>query len=568
MTRWRTLAPVAPKCSSRARLLLAALGVASGLWGGGERSAQAQRPLQQVLDLNRQAMEDYTNLEIEAAQQKLLRALQIAERSGVTGAPLARTLVNLGVVAIGGLGDNAAGLQYFIRAIQADRNVQLDPLTSTPDIQTMFNLARQRAGTAGGGQGMGPGPGPGPGPSRGPEPGPEPPPAPRGPGTIPHVPIPEQLRQTAVPVFVEVPAEAPVGAMYLYYRSTGMREFRRVEMRRMRGGYGYEIPCSDVFEPSVAYYIVAFGRDGSPLGFAGTAEAPLEVPIVAERTHPPPALPGSAPPEPCGESECPPGMPGCRAGDGRSGGGAGLGDTCRRDSDCRAGLVCRDEFCVSAEDEEEEDGEAGDAPRFFVHLGGTIGAAYVGPGMPADGPPPEDATEEERIAYVPGGQDDCNLPEATTDPDGTIIEGDYCVRIETPGFTPTYALRAVVGYYFTERIAVGGGIRFQFSSGQGTMAGLQLQLRGQYLLTPPRAEGFSAALMLGTSYGQIQPQPPQADAPYVPFVRSGLNGVQAGAVLVHRVARNFGFHLTPEIHILFPTFLFDIDLSAGLEIAF
>ena len=50
-------------------------------------AAEAQRPLQQVLDLNRQAMDAYNNFEIEQADQKLRQALQIARRAGLVSAP-------------------------------------------------------------------------------------------------------------------------------------------------------------------------------------------------------------------------------------------------------------------------------------------------------------------------------------------------------------------------------------------------------------------------------------------------------------------------------------------------
>src|SRR5688572_17932388 len=128
--------------------LLFALALSSGLVASS--TASAQRSTQQVLELNRRAMDAYTNLEIDEARRLLEQALSLAERDQVTGAPLARTRVNLGVVFVAGLRDNAAGLQHFVAALRADPQVQLDPLTSTPDIQQVFNQARQRA--SGGGQ--------------------------------------------------------------------------------------------------------------------------------------------------------------------------------------------------------------------------------------------------------------------------------------------------------------------------------------------------------------------------------------------------------------------------------
>ena len=304
----------------RAYRLASAVVVALALTFGITAPAHAQRALQQVLDLNRQAMEAYNNLEIEQAQSLLEQALQAAQRGRVTGAPLARTYMNLGVVAIGGLGDNGSGLNYFVQALQTDPNVQLDPLTSTPDIQTTFALARQRAGTGGGGGGT-------------PEPVDTPPddvvePSGGGsaaPGNLSHAPVREQLTQTAVPVYVEIPGRP--AHVYLYYRAHGMRDFQRVEMQRVAGGYGYEIPCADVFEPEVAYYIVAFGSDGSPMGFAGAQASPITVPIVSARTMEAPALPGRAPPTQCVDRECPPGKAGCA-----SRGGPARGDTCPSDT--------------------------------------------------------------------------------------------------------------------------------------------------------------------------------------------------------------------------------------------
>src|SRR5690606_19680650 len=134
---------------------LVSLGTALVLMIGLACGAAAQSTLSQILDLNRQAMEAYQMLELEQAQQQLERALQLAQQRGVTGAPLARTYLNLGVVAVGGFGDNGRGMQYFRQALGVDPNISLDPLTSTPEIQTVFNLARQQGGIGGGGGGGG-----------------------------------------------------------------------------------------------------------------------------------------------------------------------------------------------------------------------------------------------------------------------------------------------------------------------------------------------------------------------------------------------------------------------------
>jgi len=367
-----------------------------------------------------------------------------------------------------------------------------------------------------------------------------------------------------VPVFVDVPADAPVAHIYLYYKSTGMREFHRVEMQQMTGGYGYEIPCTDVFQPQVEYYIVAFGTDGSPLGFAGTQQEPMAVPVVAERTQPPPALPGRAPPEQCRESECPPGMAGCE-----SHGSAGLGDTCRASSDCASGLTCDDDLCVTdLHAGQGGDTDSGDAPGFFAHIGFSVGLGLASSGSPADSVPTDDAgnpcdpTDAACLA-IPR-----NTSFQTASADGCgAAEGAYCVRLESGGLLPALALRLTLGYWVIPRLAIAGTVRYQFDAGQGSLANILLGLRAQYRFTEPTATGLDASAFIGTSYGQIQLKPPQ-NGDEEPYIISGLNGVQLGGVISYRFVKNFGLQFTPEVHLLFPTLLVVIDLTAGVEIAF
>jgi len=577
--------------------------------------AEAQRPLQQVLDLNRQAMEAYNNLEIDTAVAKLEEAIRVARTGNVLGAPLARTFLNMGIVQVGGLSDNATGLQYFTQAIQVDGNIQLDPLTSTPDIQAVFNLARQRAGAARpptGGSAMGGGTTQ---PVRTPPPPPPPPPPPQqsaAGGDIPHTPVPEQLSQTAVPIFLEVPSEAAVGRVYVYYKSQGMRDFRRAEMAVMRGGYGYEVPCTDVFEPEVAYYIVVFAPDGSPVGSAGTQRQPVRVPIVSTRTQPEPALPGRPAPQQCSaDEECPPGMAGCARRNGGGGGGGGgsgsggMGDSCSRNSDCGQGLVCDDDLCsIGSGDRDDEEpgggdedssgGGGGEQARFFIDVGAGLGFGYVS-GGPADQGP-----ELDFGADPVGAEDDLDpltgmapaeglgslTPYTGCDydngffPDETGTRASGCeVRVETPGFLSSVALRFGIGYYVIPRLALSAQMRFQVATvdggggfggggGAGTLANLMIGVRAQYLVTDPEAtDGLFVAPFLGTAVGQIQLRPDQAGQAE-PFLRSGLNSAQLGSVVGFHITKNFGVVVVPEVHLLFPDFLFNFDLTLGVQAAF
>lgn len=494
--------------------------------------ANAQpRPQQQVIDLNRQAMEAYNNLEIDQARQLLEQAEQLATQNHVTGAPLARTYLNLGVLQIAGLGDNAAGLQLFIQALRADSTVQLDPLTSTPEIQLMYARARNEVGTAVTTQ---------------PDPvvSTDPPPS-----NIPHEAVPEQLVQTPVPVFLEVPPRQRVSEVNLYYRGHGMRAYRQVAMDRMRGGYGFEIPCHDVFEPAIYYYIEVIGRNGDRVAFVGNEERPVTVPIVTTRNHPPPSLPGQAPPQQCAsQEECPPGMPGCGGG-----GTAGLGDACSRDRDCQDALSCEEGLCISDEASEAPPVEEEPAPRLFAHLGLAMGGGYASPGMLADAPPPSGSNSP---AWVPGAAGtEC-----------TAID-QYCVRVATPGLSPSLGLSVVAGYYVLPRVAVAATFRLAFASGVGPLHNMIFGGRAQYALVLPHATGLQLDAFVGGGLGEFQVQPSGNGNPS-PWIISGQGNANFGAVLVYRFVRNFGVQASVEAKFMLPTFMFVVDTNLGVVVAF
>jgi hypothetical protein len=544
--------------------------------------AEAQRAVQQVLDLNRQAMEAYNNLEIDQAERLLEQALAAAQRGRVRGAPLARTHINLGVVAIGGTGDNAAGLRHFIEALEADPSVELDPLTSTPDIRNTFALARQRTGAAGSGGGdasnttsttSAP-----------------------ASGGLSHIPVGEQLAQTAVPVYVEV--EGSPTHVYLYYRAHGMREFRRVEMAPMAGGYGYEIPCTDVFEPEVGYYVVAFGSDGSPLGFTGSQTDPIVVSIVSSRTREAPALPGRAPPVQCGERECPPGMAGCHEG------GRGAGESCTSDSQCSSGH-CEDDLCTMGGESGGGGGGSSGAPRFFVRVGGGLGLSWVEPGMRADrvpcapgdtectdfaldtpteiqGWPPYDGSYSynptlwSANGYVPvSGSTEAGGAETSCSGglDDQGFGNQACLYVRDSGFVPNFQLRLEVGYFVLDWLGFSAFARVQPISGNGTLSmalvGARVHFR-VYDVNPADGGSASGAFVhfhIGGSGGQIQVAVPNNGAS-APYGQSGLGGFHVGSTIGYRFMQNVAIYVNPDFMFQVPQFLFTLDLTGGLEFGF
>jgi hypothetical protein len=320
------------------------------------------------------------------------------------------------------------------------------------------------------------------------------------------------------------------------------------------------------------------GEDGKVLGHAGTAAAPIVVPIVTQRTQEAPALPGKPAPAQCGADECPPGMPGC--GPPLANHTQGLGDACRADVECQAGLSCRDDFCSVDDGRSRESNFAGERiRRVFVEAGFTLGAAYVGKGHPADGAPPRSVLEaarmrtpsEAQLAYIRSKGWSCDTTTRMVDtdgdgmPDDTAAELSDCdVAVSGPGFVPMLAVHLAGGYRITPKLYAAGTARIQLSRGKGTLAGVVLGARGGYVLVDPSIGGLGLDAFAGFGVGQIQAQP-EDDSP---FAISGMGAAELGVRGLYRITDRFSVVVTPHAFIMFPTFLFDIDLTAGMQVAF
>jgi hypothetical protein len=168
-----------------------------------------------------------------------------------------------------------------------------------------------------------------------------------GSGTVVHFPVPEQFARTAVPVFVQVRSTAPVDHVSLFYRGLGARRYTELRMTamgqqfRLASGYGAMVPCEDVFPPKVQYYVEVIDSSGAPNGRAGTADAPIEVPVVEVRRYAAPTLPGQPAPRTCGTLTTAATVRDAGAASSEPArGSADLGEPCQSANDCRRGLRC------------------------------------------------------------------------------------------------------------------------------------------------------------------------------------------------------------------------------------
>jgi hypothetical protein len=329
----------------------------------GPRDALAQSPGATVLQLNQQAMAAYGGLQISRALELLTQAEAMCRQYRVGGMALARTYANMGLVEAAGLSNNAAAMHHFKLAVCADPNVTIDPLSSTPDVEVLFNMARAQAQSPGACRGV---------PQAKPLPPPQPLPIPRvvprpkvQPKQAPvpiqasqltrHLPVPQQQRLVPVPVFVEINPVVEVGSVTLFYRTLGERVYQQIPMTPMKSGYAATIGCDvlQTFDPTgIEYYIAVYGTNQQLVGTSGTEAEPFQVAIVAQRTGPEPSLPGLPAPSACVE-ECPPWNPDCNK-------------LCKKDysmcdssADCCTGYTCVEEKCTLTEGGSEGNDRSG-----------------------------------------------------------------------------------------------------------------------------------------------------------------------------------------------------------------
>lgn len=111
-------------------------------------SAQSASARSRVRQLNDQGMAAYADMDFDRAEALLEQALGVALRERVGGTDRARVHLSLGVVAITGFSNTQKGVDEFAAALEDDPSIELDPMTSSPEVQSAFASARARvAGT-------------------------------------------------------------------------------------------------------------------------------------------------------------------------------------------------------------------------------------------------------------------------------------------------------------------------------------------------------------------------------------------------------------------------------------
>ncbi|HKQ68444.1 MAG TPA: hypothetical protein VJT73_03855 [Polyangiaceae bacterium] len=306
--------------------LVAALGSVVGSATAAPKDAAATKLDQDAIN------NEYLGMQFPAAEKKLKQALALCGASNCSPALVAKIRMHLGVVYVVWTKADEAKTQ-FAEALKIDSALGVPKDLSTPEIEQVFAAAKN--GT--------------------PVPAPATPEGPSAVGAedIKHAPPAQQAFQTPVPIFAELPETMTPAKVQIQYKPVGASDWKALDMKRLKTGYGVEIPCADVGETpgDLKYFIQALSSGSEVVGTSGTRNAPHKVTIKSAVAGDAPHLPDKAPPARCGAAstssvDCPPDLPGCPSVEKR--GDKGPGVACEADGECQSGS-CKNATCTAEE---------------------------------------------------------------------------------------------------------------------------------------------------------------------------------------------------------------------------
>lgn len=275
---------------------------------------------------------DYLAMNYGTGAARIEKAMKACGQKKCSAATRAALFRDLGTMQFR-KGDKDQAARNWAAAAQLQPDVAVNPAYDAPDLRKAFVAATNGSGGSGGGGGGGGG-------GSADQPG----------GDFTHTPATEQKVDTPLPIYVEGGADGVVRVV-VKYKGPGMTSWKRFDLKKVGDGWGGLVPCGDVKEGTLRYYIQGLDDSKEPVASNGDARHPYTVEVKDDISGEAPHLPGMKPPKSCHEStDCPPDFPGCS----KSGDSAG-------DSGDENGDASKD-----------EDKEKGPFKRVWIGVAGAI----------------------------------------------------------------------------------------------------------------------------------------------------------------------------------------------------
>jgi hypothetical protein len=260
--------------------------------------------------------------------------------------------------------DNASASGAFVEALKIEPGAPLNITYKTPDVEAIYDAAKTKVPAGGGGGGGGAAAGGGGGAAGG--------------GDVPAgefgvEPPTEGLQHAPFPVYATYAGSTELAKVQAKYKGTGMTEFKPLTLVKKGDGWGGYVPCADVVQGTLQFYVQGFDANNDPVANTGSQKKPFKVKIQATLAGDPPALPGDEAPKQCKDtSDCPPDFPGCNKKADSS--KLGEGEECDEDTQC-ASSTCLHNKCTAPDD--SDSGGGGGTGKFHrVWLGLSLGLDF------------------------------------------------------------------------------------------------------------------------------------------------------------------------------------------------
>jgi hypothetical protein len=224
----------------------------------------------------KRASEKYLATDFASAIGILRKAAGECDGARCSAATKAAVLRDLGIMQFRE-GDGASAQRSFADALALEPGLTLGSDYDTPDVRAVFEAAKGGA---------------------------DEPTEPADAGDFTHTPATEQKANTPLPVYAEI-SSTEVARAFVKYRGAGMKDWARIEMRRMGKGWGALVPCSAVTVGTTRYWLQGFDSNGDPTATSGDPKHSFEVPIRAQIASEAPHLPGRSAPQSCDEGAAP-----------------------------------------------------------------------------------------------------------------------------------------------------------------------------------------------------------------------------------------------------------------------
>lgn len=234
------------------------------------RAAVAQeQKVEQMVD---EASDKYDMLEIGAAEKKLEKAIDFAEQEGVSGTPLARAHMMLGVVRYGAEKKKQVALTAFKDAVAEEPTIDLPDVYETPTLKKLMEEARSSVDTS-------------------PEPSAQADGSESGRDVDEFTHEPPASAQAGDPLTIEafVPTDMSVAAVYVkFQRYDQDTTWQRVDLEATNATkFAADIEGRQIYTSQIAYYVQAVDDSGQVVARSGSAREPQTVTVLGSSSFNP-----------------------------------------------------------------------------------------------------------------------------------------------------------------------------------------------------------------------------------------------------------------------------------------